>query len=227
MRYSTLRTAHRRVHEDAGGNFTIDVVSISFVLAGLIAAGTAGASSSEPDIGIFADATGTQCIVQQTSSGVGTVYVVATLGGAARDGIKTAEFGVTGFPDDWVVNITPGPAAMTMLWNPVDGGGTIVYESCEAGDGDRVLLATIGYFAPTAPAAGTVLTLTRNTHRVDPGFQCPLVKKCEELPAELRICVSGSDAVLNGESCPTSVEAATWSTLKGLYGVRSSVIPAR
>ena len=186
------------------------------IACGVSSFGIADADSG-PDIGLYADAAGTSCNIEQVGPGAGAFYVVCELGGAASEGIKTAEFGVTGIPAEWFVSVTPSPAALTMLWNPVDGGGTIVFAECEAGDGGRVLLATINYYAPGPVVAGTVLTLTRNEHRIDPGFQCPLVKKCESRVVEVRICVPGVDAVINGASCPVGVEPATWSALKNIY----------
>lgn len=198
------------------------------VVGGMLACDHAAAQPAEPDIGIFADMDGTRCAIEQTGPGAGQLFVVCQLGGAAADGIKTAEFGVRGFPEDWIVSVSPTSKALTMLWDPVHGGGTVVFDGCESGASGRIVLATIHYYAPTLASPGTMLTLTRNEHRVDPAFQCPLVKHCEDPPAELRICVAGGDAVLNDSPCPVTLQPTTWSIVKSFYDalMPSGISPA-
>ena len=175
------------------------------------------ATGPGPTIGVFADADGTDCNIQHMTPGVGMFYVFCDLAGEAADGIQAVEFAVTGIPADWIVRVIPAPAASTMFWDPVHGGGTVVFPECQAGSRGRVFVCTVAYYIPRRPILNGVLSITKNKHRIDPSYQCPLVKVCRELPAELRVCATGVAAAFNGLGCPVDVEAATWSSWKALF----------
>jgi hypothetical protein len=145
-------------------------------------------------------------------------YVYCRLGGGASDGITAVEFAVAGIPEGWIASVIPAPSYEIMLWNPVQGGGTIKFSTCQTGDADgRVFVCTIAYYAPETPPDNVLLSVTKNKHRHDPNYQCPLVKTCDPLPAELRVCATTTDAILNGPTCTVAVVEATWSTVKRLY----------
>lgn len=176
----------------------------------------ASPGAAGPSLGIFADRAGTSCNIEQAIPGPGVLYILCELGGAASEGIRAAEIGVAGWPPDWVANVVPSPRAAATLWHPLQGGGVVLFPDCEAGDGAIVLVYTIEYYALGPPVSHHVLTATRNEHRIDPNFQCPLVKVCDDVP-EIRLCVPASGAVINGPPCTVGVEASTWARLKGLY----------
>lgn len=183
------------------------------VLAAFCAASPAAAG---PSLGLFADPNGTSCSIEQAIPGPGVLYILCELGGAAAQGIRAAEIGVAGWPSDWIANVVPSPAASATLWHPLQGGGVILFPDCEAGDGSIVLLYTIEYYALGPPIANHLLVATRNEHRIDPNFRCPLIKVCDDIP-EIRLCVPASGAVLNGPGCTVGIDPTTWTRLKGLY----------
>ena len=174
-------------------------------------------AASGPVIGAFADADGTDCNIQHMTPGVGMFYVFCDLAGEAADGIQAVEFAITGLPADWIANVISSPASNMMFWNPVQGGSTVVFPECQTGDGGRVFVCTVVYYMPRRPILNGVLSVTKNKHRIDPSYQCPLVKVCRDLPAELRVCAASVDAAFNGLGCPVGVDQTTWSSWKALF----------
>ena len=186
---------------------------VSFVAAMVLGAGIASAAS----IGVFGDQAGGTCNIAAAPGGAGSLYILATLGGAVSGGMTGAEFRVDNLPTAWFVNLIPNPAANLTLGNPfaLGGGANIAFPGCQIGGGGVVLLWTVSFFATTAETNRT-LTVARHTNPSNLNFQCPLMTLCDS-PVFTKVCVSGGQAVINGPSCTVAVAQKSWSGVKALY----------
>jgi hypothetical protein len=186
------------------------IASLAIVLA--LFAGSAAAQS----IGIFWDANGATCSVQQNSGSPGTCYLLAVLGGGSAGGITGAEFRVDNFPSGtWFASPTRNPAANIDVGSPLGTGCNIAFPSCQAGSGGVLLLYTVGYFA-TSQEVDRRITIQRHTNPSNPNFMCPLHVLCDA-PVFTKLCVGGGTGIVNGPNCTVGVEPKSWSTVKSLY----------
>lgn len=166
-------------------------------------------------IGVFFDATATDCDATVVPVVPFTTYVIAQLyGDAAENGITGAEFRLDGIDPAWINTVTPSPAASISLGSPITGGCNIAFPACERGDGNGVLLYTIQSVSLTG-IQPRILLIGHVLTPVGPPNPCPQVTLCDE-PQFTKLCVSGGFAALNA-SCDFAVEGATWSQVKHLY----------
>lgn len=130
--------------------------------------------------------------------------------------MSQAEFAISGFPAGWVAGVTPNPGAAGTSGDPLSGGCTIAFSSCQTGANGLLLLYTIPYFA-TSAVSNRYLTVERHPLF----FGCPtspLLKKCDgQFPTP--VCVRGGQAVLNptGAGCTVGVVPSRWSEVKRLF----------
>jgi hypothetical protein len=89
----------------------------------LIMVATCLASPAASQIIAFSgDAQGISCTIPVTPYGTGTAYIVATLGGSAPQAMGF-EFATTGWPAEWLTNVTHNPAANVILGDPTPRPG--------------------------------------------------------------------------------------------------------
>ena len=184
-------------------------ILVTLVMGLILGVGSASAQS----IGIFWDSGAGTCSTNQPANTGGTFYVIALLGGAASAGITGGEFRIDGFPSDWFPNVMPKPGATT-IGSPFGNGGNIAF-TCDMGTGGKVLLYTIGYFAPSFQS-NRYLTIMAKIPPSNPSFDCPAVTLCDD-PIFTELCVRGGQGIINGANCTVGVEQKTWSGVKNLY----------
>lgn len=185
------------------------------VIASLVLAlGLAGSAAAQ-SIGVYWDQAGATCATSQAANTPGTMYVLATLGGAAAGGITGAEFRVDGFPANWFANVIPSPAATVVLGSALGTGCNIAFPSCQPGAGGIVLLYTVSYFAVDLQV-NRVVSVLRHTTPGNANFACPLVTLCDP-PLFTKVCVNGGQGIINGGNCTVSVEQRSWSSVKSLF----------
>jgi hypothetical protein len=177
-----------------------------------LAAGSASAQS----IGLYWDTAAATCNGNNAPFTQGTMYVLALRGGAASGGLTGAEFRVDNFPvSTWFPSVTPNPASNVAIGAILSGGGNIAFPTCQTGTANVILLYTVTYFASDAQS-NRVLSVLKHSAPSNPNFQCPLMVLCDS-PVFTKVCVTGSQGIINGPPCTVSVEDKSWSAVKGLY----------
>ena len=185
------------------------------VIATLVLALGLAASASAQSIGVYWDQAGATCSTTQPAGTQGTMYILATLGGATVGGITGAEFRVDNFPASWFANTAPAPAANVTIGQPLTGGCNIAFPTCQPGAGGVVLLYSVTYFAIDLQPTRVVSVLRHSTPS-NINFQCPLVTLCDP-PVYTKVCVTGGQGIINGGNCTVAVEQRSWSGVKSLY----------
>lgn len=185
-----------------------------FGITALACALSAGRASAQ-SIGIFFDADGATCSRQQPANSLGTMWILAILGGSASAGITGAELQVTGFPSGWVSTTSRSPQALFGLGTPMAGGGALAFSECTTGNGGIVLLYRVDYLA-TSQVESTYLTVAGASQPGNRLLACPVVTLCD-FPTFTKLCVRGGQAILNGPTCTVGTEPATWSRVKNVY----------
>jgi hypothetical protein len=169
-------------------------------------------------IGVYFDPQGTTVERKQQAPGSATAWILVHLGGdAAAAGASGAEFRLADFPETWAANAVASSAAITVAGNPLGGGASLVFGSCQTVGpaGAPVLLYTVYYLA-TAVVDHHVMSIGAHTSPSNPAFECPCLVLCDA-PASTRICVSGSRAAFNYPGFNLAVERSSWSAVKALY----------
>jgi hypothetical protein len=111
------------------------------------------------------------------------VFIVATLEGQTAGGMTGAEFRIDGMPEDWLVFVTPNPAANVTLGNPFRVLGTthranIVFPSCAPGTDGRVLLYTVVVIAQSAIEPRD-LSVEVGDPPTSPTYTTPVLQRCD------------------------------------------------
>lgn len=183
----------------------------------LVAIALGASTASAQSIGVFGDNAGGSCNIAAPAGGAGSLFILATLGGAVSGGMTGAEFRVDNIPPSWFLNVTPNPAANLTLGAPfaAGGGANIAFPGCQIGGGGVVLLYSVSFFALSSETNRT-LSVLRHTTPSNLNFQCPLLTLCDS-PVFTKVCVNGGQAVINGPSCTVAVEQKSWSSVKALY----------
>ena len=182
----------------------------TFVLTLSLAASMASAQS----IGVFFSPDGSDCDATLVPFAPGTAYILAILGGAGAGGISGAEFRLEGVP--WFPSSNANRTVVVRTYgNPLFGGCTMEFASCQTGTGGVVLLYTIDFFVFSL-VGETYFSILRHTTPSNPLFQCPVLILCNE-PSSTRLCCAGGQAILNGRPCTVAVEQRSWSQVKELY----------
>jgi len=196
------------------------------VFAGLL---LASGPVSAQYIGIFMDPGASSC----GASDVGPnpridLHVMAILGGSFTE-FTGAQFTILGAPESWtpqnvlwvpddkvVINIGhpmfPNPS------HPYDPGVNVAFGACQ--ESSASVRVSLGRIVLLGPPTGDHVRLRVSWFKLgsaDP--RCPFITNCER--GYPKVCVEGGEIILNGpptSSCPTAVEASTWTTVKRLYG---------
>ena len=214
----------------------------ALTLCMVIAGAAVAVPPSNGYIGVFGDATGTDCCITLNGGGNGRMYVFAVTGGGSADGIAGAEFKISIEPPAPNAVITWDPAAGVAVstGNPIDngngGGGFVVFDGCQTQTGlagDKILLGEINVWDMDEEHR---LVVRRSDTTTNGTFACPSVLLCDA-PAYTQVCLTlesgdpalgGEDplgfvSVVNSQDCSgascgfVSVQAETWSTIKDLY----------
>ena len=187
-------------------------------IAMLFTSGPASASS----IGVYFDREATTCEASIPIYTEFTWYHIVRLGGdALEDGFTAAEYRQTGTPTGWIVSVVSNPFASLTLGSPLTDGALIAFQTCQNGPNGIVLLATVTGFA-TSEVSDAELQIEAHTSPSNPNFQCPSpnLLNCSA-PLFTRICVAGSDAVINrlhSRLClDLAVQPSSWTGVKSLY----------
>lgn len=139
-------------------------------------------------IGVYADAAGTQSCISALPFTATTAYVIATLGGAASNGITAAEFRLE-FSNaaGYFITFTPNPEANIVLGSPIDtnpsptnsSGVNIVFQSCQGQLTHRVLMGTLSIFNTNATPVATVVRTSSKVPPSNPSNDQPLFVLCD------------------------------------------------
>ncbi len=164
------------------------------------------------------DSLGMVCEATQPLYTIQRLYLVALLhDDVAASGIQGAEFVVQGFPSGWMRNVTPNPAANAALGDPLNRGGFISFEACQApGPPGAVVLYTVDYVVQSE-ASKLVLTVDGVYSQHCNPWCWPILTLCDA-PYYTKIIASGGQAALNYPGfCTVSATPRTWSQVKSLY----------
>jgi len=186
---------------------------IALLLAALcLAAGSASAQS----IGIYWDTSAATCNGNTAPFSPGTMYVLGIRGGAASGGLTGAELRVDNFPvSTWFPSAVANPSANVAIGSLLGTGANIAFASCQTGTANVILLYTVSYFA-TDVQSNRILSVLRHSAPSNPNFQCPLMVLCDA-PVFTKVCVTGSQGIINGPPCTVAVETTSWSAVKNLF----------
>jgi hypothetical protein len=162
---------------------------------------------------VVRDADGHRCVDIAIGGSGEELYVMGSYEGLS--GLPGAEFRIDGLPPEWIVSVDVGPEVTFTLGDPFLGGTNVALANCYPGSNNEVLLFSVLVNPTTVESA--VLELAAHTTPSSPLFSCPLLYLCP--PADGAYCLpAGPRAVINGgETCPVSVEQATWAGVKELY----------
>ena len=205
------------------------------------AAVSAQQGPSDGYIGVFSDASGSNCCIDATG-GVTTLHVLFVTGGATSAGIVGAEFRV---------DVTPTSASTFFIWSaaaesnislgePVNNVApqslNIAFPLCQTITGfagDHISLGTITVINATEEHE---LQVRPHLNPTNPSFKCPLVNLCDG-PIFSQVCLTLQDgdpelegaepigfrSYLNSPTCAgascgfVSVEESSWSGVKSLF----------
>jgi len=194
-------------------------------------------------IGLFGDATGTQCCfsLPPVQSGNQKIFVFYVTGGAAAAGISGAEFKITFEPayTGSVLNFAPAAGIHVEVGDPIDGGGFIGTNNpnqclTDTGlAGDKILL---GEILVKDLYTEHQISVRASDTPVNPNFACPSVFLCDgPASTQVALTLSVGDPALGGEdpvgwvstvnstSCSgttcgvVATEQTNWSLIKGLF----------
>jgi hypothetical protein len=144
------------------------------------------------------------------------MYVLAWLTGTSAGGIVGAEFRVVGFPAEWSATVTPNPAAIVSLGDPLGAGCNIAFCACQDGAGQGVVLLYTASFVAATAVSNRVVSVDR--HTPSSWLGCPMLNESCCSPCDFFSCAGSRPAAINFPAyCTVSVEPATWSQVRGLY----------
>jgi hypothetical protein len=167
-------------------------------------------------LGVAWDPSGHACELQIQPDAPGAMYVLAWLDGSSVGGIVGAEFRVVNFPAGWPATVTPNPAAIVSLGDPLGAGCQIGFPSCQQAGAAGVLLLYTVSFAAVTPVSEHVVTVDR--HSLPGTFGCPMLDESCCSPCGFFSCAGIRAAAINFPGyCAVSVAPTTWSGLRDLY----------
>ena len=196
---------------------------------------------SDGYIGVFSDATGSNCCIDATG-GVTTLHVLFVTGGATSAGIVGAEFRIDVTPTSessfFIWSATP--ASNISIGEPINNitpqSLNIAFPECQTVTGfagDHIPLGTITVINATLEHE---LLVRPHLAPTNPNFSCPLVNLCDG-PIFSQVCLTlqsgdpelagqepvGFRSFLNSPTCAgascgfVSVEQSSWSGVKSLF----------
>jgi hypothetical protein len=141
------------------------------------------AQGQDGRIGVYADLTATQTSATFSLGVPRTLFVVATLEGQTAGGMAGAEFRIDGLPEDWLVFVTPNPAAVITLGDPFRVQGTthranIVFPACTGQSDGRVLLYTAVVIAQSVIEPRD-LSVEVGSPPTSPMYTTPVIQICD------------------------------------------------
>ena len=157
---------------------------VRFLLATVVALLASRAHSM--NIGVFADAAGTDCSLAVPYPGNPThVFVVVTLDDIAPDGIALGSFRIVGMPEDWTTEVISTPGASVAIGDVLQRGGFLAYSVC-MGSAPQVLMELA--ITPTSAAENVAITVDSNLDDDGNCFlnscgPCPRFCGCAGVPA--------------------------------------------
>lgn len=165
-------------------------------------------------IGLFFDSAATTCSQVQEPLTMGTLHVLALLGGGVADGITAARFRIEGFPPSWFFTVQLNPATSVSEGSPFGDAFHIGFFPCQFDSSGIIRLITISYFAATSVSNLYLSVSSQVPPR--PGFLCPFLVRCDAVTI---VCATGGEAVINpvGPGCTVQVSEVTWSKIRQLY----------
>ena len=131
-------------------------------------------------------------------------------------GIVGAELRVVGVPQSWVVSVTPNPLAHLTLGDPLGEGANIAFPA-PAGYGHAVILYTV-VVTPTSQESDLEFSVTHKSPPTNANLVCPRLNYACPGPCDFFPCAEGRSLWVNSsQGCVVSVEASSWTMIKGLY----------
>ena len=214
------------------------------ILAAILICCTSASAQTGPSdgyIGVFSDATGSNCCIDATG-GVTTLHVLFVTGGATSAGIAGAEFRIDVLPTSESTFFIWSAASESnlSLGQPINNGTpqslNIAFPECQSVTGfagDHISLGTITVINAVAEHQ---LLVRPHLTPTNPNFACPLVNLCDG-PLFSQVCLTlqagdpelgglepiGFRSYLNSPTCAgascgsVSIEESSWSGVKSLF----------
>jgi hypothetical protein len=198
---------------------------VALISACVLVAGTS-AQAADGSIGVYLDASGTQCSAPFSGPIViGSVWM--NLDGSTAAGMTGVEFRIDNTNTSaYAVSFSADGGAAAVLGNPMIGGCNVAFASCQTGTAGRVHLGDL-YVTENSAAADVVLTVRQHYTPSNDVYACPLATLCDD-PVFTAVCLSPSNSdmwrsVINptgliaGDCVPVAVAPATWTQVKSIF----------